>query len=222
MATSTGYGSSRRNNGRRWSRLLFDGDETKFEIWETKFLGYLHTLGLKDAILGKNLNGDETDMERNGEAYNELTQFLDDKSLSLIMRKASDNGREALRILRDHYVGKGKPRIISLYTELTSLRMEQNEGVTDYIIRTKATVTALRNTGETISDVLIIAMVLKGLPSTFNHFSIYVTHSSKELAFSEFKMQLRSFEDTDEYHQNSNDDNVMKLTNSFSKMSNEV
>ena len=65
-------------------------------------------------------------------------------------------------------------------------------------------------------------MVLKGLPRTFNAFSIYVTHSSKELTFSECKTQLRSFEDTDKYHQNSNDDNVMKLTNSFSKMSNEV
>ena len=65
-------------------------------------------------------------------------------------------------------------------------------------------------------------MVLKGLPRTFYAFSIYVTHSSKELTFSEFKRQLRSFEDTDKYHQNSNDDNVMKLTNSFSKMSNEV
>ena len=91
-------------------------------------------LGLKDAILGKNFNGDETDMERNEEAYNELIQFLDDKSLSLIMREASDNLREALRILCDHYAGKGKPRIISLYTELTSLKKEQNEGVTDYII----------------------------------------------------------------------------------------
>ena len=49
-----------------------------------------------------------------------------------------------------------------------------------------------------------------------------MTHSSKELTFSEFKTQLRIFEDTDKYHQNSNDDKVMKLTNSLSKMSNEV
>ena len=91
-------------------------------------------MGLKYAILGKNLNGYETDTEGNEEAYNELIQFLDDKSLSLIRREASDNGREALRILRDDNAGKGKPRIISLYTQLTSLKKEQNEGVTDYII----------------------------------------------------------------------------------------
>ena len=65
-------------------------------------------------------------------------------------------------------------------------------------------------------------MVLKRLPSTFNPLSIYVTHSSKDLTFSEFKAQLQSFEDTDKYHQNSNDDNVMKLTHSFSKMSNKI
>ena len=111
MATSTGYGPSRKDNGSRWSRLLFDVDETKYEIWETKFLGYLYTLGLKDAILGKKLNWDETDTERNEEAYNELIQFLDDKSLSLITREASDNRREALSILRDHYAGKGNKEL---------------------------------------------------------------------------------------------------------------
>ena len=85
-----------------------------------------------------------------------------------------DNGREALGILRDHRAGKGKPRIIFLYTELMSLKKELNEGVTDYIIRTEATVTALGNAGETLSDGLKIVMVLKGLPSTFNpSFDIY-------------------------------------------------
>ena len=31
----------------------------------------MYSLGLKDAILGKNLNGDETDTEMNEEEYNE-------------------------------------------------------------------------------------------------------------------------------------------------------
>ena len=65
----------------------------KYEIWETKFFGYVRTLGLKDAILVKNLNEDRTDTERNVEVFAELIQFLDNKSFSLITREASDNGR---------------------------------------------------------------------------------------------------------------------------------
>ena len=78
------------------------------------------------------------------------------RSNELTFRYTSFNGREALRILRDHYAGKAKPRIISLYTKLASLKKEQNEGVTDYIIRTEATLTALRNAGETLHNGLII------------------------------------------------------------------
>jgi len=72
---------------------------------------------LKTTILA---DGD-VDASKNEEAFAELKTFLDDKSLSLIMRDAVDNRREALKILRAHHVGTRKPRKISLYTELTSL-----------------------------------------------------------------------------------------------------
>ena len=43
------------------------------------------------------------DEEKNGEAYAELVQCLDNKSLSLVMRDAKRDGRKALNILREHY-----------------------------------------------------------------------------------------------------------------------
>ena len=46
------------------------------------------------------------------------------------MREDSDDGREALRTLHDHYAGNSKPRIISLYIESISLKKEPNESVT--------------------------------------------------------------------------------------------
>lgn len=116
----------------RWSRLVFDGDEKNYEIWETKFLGHLCLQGLKETILGED---EEEDEKKNAEAYAELIQFLDDKSLSLVMRQADDDGRGALKILREYYAGKGKPRIINLYTELTSLQKSPTENVTEYVIR---------------------------------------------------------------------------------------
>jgi hypothetical protein len=62
------------------------------------------------------------DSVKNMNAFAELIQFLDDRSLSLVIRDAANDGRKALGILREHYLSKGKPRVISLYTELTSLK----------------------------------------------------------------------------------------------------
>ena len=114
---STGYGP--RHGSGRYERLMFDGDERKYEQWEVKFLGYMTLQKLKDTILAAN-DGD-VDQGKNELAFAELIQFLDDKSLSLVMRDARDDGRKAIQILRAHYAGSWKPRIISLYTELTSL-----------------------------------------------------------------------------------------------------
>ena len=77
------------------------------------------------------LSDEDVNPSKNEKAFAELIQFLDDNSLSLIIRDAVDDGRNALRILRAHYAGTGKPRIISLYTELTSLIKSPEESVTD-------------------------------------------------------------------------------------------
>ena len=127
------------------------------------------------------------------------------------MREASDDGRKALQILRDHYASQGKPRIIALYTELTSLRKEPEESVTDYIIRTEKVVTSLRSAKEVISDGLIIAMILKGLPESYKPFVVHTTQSSQELTFTEFKSKLRSYEETEKFDTKIKSDNVMKV-----------
>lgn len=191
---------------------MFDGDETKYELWETKVLGHLHLLGLKNTILREPNSEAEiaADGKKNADAYAELIQLLDDKSLSLIMRDAPDNAREALKILRGYYAGRGKPRIINLYTMLTSLQKTNSESVTDYVIRAETTITALRNAGETLGDGLLIAMVLKGLPEMFRPFAIHVAHNDDNITFPEFRTKLRSFEDTEKLSTTESSDNVMK------------
>ena len=139
------------------------------------------------------IENEEIDEDKNEEAYAELIQCLDKKSLSLIMRDAADDGRKSLTILRDHYAGVGEPRVISLYTELTSLVKFSSETVTDYVIRAETVAAALKNCGENITDSLLIAMLLKDLPESFKPFVVVVTQSDSKRTFTKFKAALRSF-----------------------------
>ena len=122
--TATGYGPSTQS---RYQHLHFNGDERRYEMWETRFLGYMLMKGLKDTIDPKRNTAGEVapaDPSQNEQAYAELIQWLDEKSLSLVVRDARDDGRGALKTLRAHYRSKGKQRVIRLYTELTSLVMK--------------------------------------------------------------------------------------------------
>ena len=50
----------------------------------------------------------ELDAAKNADAFAEMVQCLDDRSLSPIIREAKDKGRKALKVLREHYQGNSK------------------------------------------------------------------------------------------------------------------
>ena len=177
------------------NRLIFNGDERRYEIWEIKFLGYMRIRKLYDVITAG--DGDDVDATENCQAFDELIQCLDDKSLSLIMRDAKDDGRKGLKMLRQHYLSRGKPRVISLYTELTSLTKDSKETVTDYLIRAETAYSLLTSCDETVSDGLLIAMVMKGLPPEFKPFTAVILQKDDKLTFYDFKIALRNFEETE-------------------------
>ena len=106
--------------------------------WEVKFVGYLRLQKLHDMILQPGEGGlaaDKLDAGKNAEAFAELTLSIDDRSLSLVLRDAKDDGRKALKILRTHYLSSSETRVIGLYTELTSLKKAEDESLTDYLLR---------------------------------------------------------------------------------------
>ena len=200
-ANPTGYGPSTE----KYRRLIFDGNPDNFEIWETRFLAHMRALDLKATI-----QADVPDVGKNARCYAELVNLIDDKSLALVMREAADDGKKAVGILRQHYAGVSKPRIIALYTELTTLTKNDTETVTDYIIRAEKSMTSLRSAKETVSDGLMIAMILKGLPSSFKPFAINISQSSGEDTWIQFKTKLRSFEETENISTPTND-NIMHV-----------
>ena len=201
---STGYGPSN-----MWQNLVFDGNEKKFELWETKLLGYMKLKKLK-----KVFNTDEEiSGETNETAFAELIQFLDERSLTLVMREAQDDGRKAWKILKEHYASNSKPRIITLYNELTTLKKNHSEPITDYLLRAENAATSLRAVKEQVSDSLLIAMVLKGLSDEYKAFVAVTTQAENVDDFVKFKTSLKHFEETENLRTQSNPDqaSIMKL-----------
>ena len=200
----------------RWDNFVFDGDEQRYEMWEVKMLAYMNLRKLKKTILA---SANPPDPEKNEEGFSELIQFLDERNLGLVMRDAVDDGKKALQILREHYAGTGKPRIISLYTQLTSLQKKIDETCTDYILRAENTATSLKKAGEVISDGLLIAMITKGLPSEYKSFVVVITQSETVMTFMKFKTSLRTFEENENAMSTLSTDNssIMHVNNTISK-----
>ena len=96
-ASPIGYGPSTT----RIRNLSFDGDPAKFEAFEVKFKAFLRLRKIKIDVVSEDEGVLE---EENAEIYAELVQTLDSSSLALIMRDGAENGRKALKILREHYL----------------------------------------------------------------------------------------------------------------------
>ncbi|XP_076055173.1 uncharacterized protein LOC143033567 [Oratosquilla oratoria] len=171
---------------------------------EAKFQGYLTTKKL-DSVLTKT----SPSTDENKEVYAELIQLLDDRSIALIIRDATDKGKEALDILRNYYLGASKPRVISLYKKLTTLRLASDEELIDYILRAEAATAALKKAEENISDSMLIAMVLNGLPTAYDTISTVMEQREKQMTFQEFKKALMSYEESGKLKSSREEENVM-------------
>ena len=119
-------------------------------------LAYLKLKGLKNIVLPafeSGIRDFDVDEDKDETAFSELVQFLDKRSLGLISRDGKNSGRKSLAILRNHYAGTGKPRVMVLYTQLSTLEKQPNEELTDYVIRAEIIAASLKSAGESgVSD----------------------------------------------------------------------
>ena len=95
------------------------------------------------------------------------------------MTEASNDGRRALGVLREHYASTEKPRMLALYEEPTILQHQETEDITSYMIRAERATTGLRTSGEQILDNLVIAMILKGFTEAYKPFVVVHTRLDK-------------------------------------------
>ena len=86
-------------------------------------------------------------------------------------------------------------------------------------IRTENISNSLKEAGEVISDGFLIIMVLKGLPLNFKPFITVITQKKKTLTFSEFKVCLRSYEQTERMcYPPNRSNNILQIKTTFKKI----
>ncbi|KAG1685118.1 Autophagy-related protein 2 B [Nymphon striatum] len=79
--------------------IKLDCEEEKYELWEIKFMSFMRLQKLHHVFI---LSAGETkppNEDKLGDAFAELIQCLDDRSLSLVIREAKND-------LQEHYLGK--------------------------------------------------------------------------------------------------------------------
>ena len=126
---------------------VFTGTDEDYMLWRVKFVAFLQLRKLGSVLLNARPTDAAAAQEydtANSMVYAELVQALDDKSLGLIMNDAAYDGAKAINLLDSFYEGKSKPKVISLYTALTSLKKAEGEDVTSYIIRAEKMLELLR------------------------------------------------------------------------------
>ena len=76
--------------------------------------------------------------------------------------------------------------------------MNPSEDVVSYTLRAETAASRLKAANEVVSDSLLIAMVLKGLPEKFNAFTTIISQQDpNKLDFQQFKKSLRSYDENE-------------------------
>ena len=102
-------------------------------------------------------------------------------------------GPEAWRRLTAHFSSSEAPRVMNLLEQLTSLSLKPTEEMTDYLIRADTLSSSLEVAGEKISENLLVSVVLKCLPDSYEYFETVHEFSKTPTPFSDLKKALKNF-----------------------------
>ena len=192
----------------RQEKLVFSGREDDFHTFLEQFEARAFALGLSDCLLDRVKTTPQKDVETNAErdkrekeeadlaklqymVWCELVQCLDKGSINFI-RGHKPNGTAAWAALTKLHKSTERPRVQSLMSQLTGLKMTTGEKVTEYLTKAEGLKLDLEEAGEAVSDALFTAMVLKGLPNDFDSVVAVLNFGSAK-TYHEMKQDLVNF-----------------------------
>ena len=123
----------------------------------------------------------------------ELVQFLDKESLIMLRHDCKNDGPKAWKELNARYKSAAKPRVMTLMTQLTSLKLGPSESMESYLSRAREISYNLDEVKEPVSDSMLTSLVLRGLSDKYTSFVTVQNFSTAD--FAETRRKLQSFAD---------------------------
>ena len=86
--------------------------------------------------------------------------------------------------------------MMNLLEQLTSLSLKSTEEMADYLIRAETLSSSLEVAGEKISEKMLVSVVFKGLPDSYEYFRMVHDFSKTLFSFPDLKKALKNFADS--------------------------
>ena len=81
-------------------------------------------------------------------------------------------GAKAWKLLQERFQSVETPTVVNLVAQLARLQLEESEDLDSLFIRGKQLLTRLQEAGEAVSETLLNALVVNGLPMRYGSFDI--------------------------------------------------
>lgn len=153
----------------------FDGNN--FQLWKFQVRSVLVASGLLDVVNGTDIKpeGDTVTVgigeawnRRNAKAMYVISSSLEYSQLEYLI--TCDTAKDMWQKLCNIHEQKSETNKLLLMTKFHDYRMSLNDSVAQHIAKVENMARQLRDVGEVISDITIMAKILGSLPSKFNAF----------------------------------------------------
>ena len=174
----TGIGSQK--------QLIFSGKQPDFNVWYTRMLSYF--AGFK---LDKELDKEIPEAAANSIIYHCLVHVLDTKCLQIIRRSCVDDGKKAIGILKNKFMGTKQDIEVDLFFKLFDMKIEPNECPLELLSRIDEIKSGLEIANEKLSemtDKLYTVSAMRALSDPkYEIFKSSITVHEKWLKWDEFQ-----------------------------------
>ena len=165
---------------------VFDNNSNKFSHW---LLQLNHFLLIQN--LQQYLHADTINAKDNLALYMVIASCLHGPSLELVQTQAFANGQEAIRLLKQKYLGNFHCREAKAMTALATLRQTDSEDLSSYMTRCESIINDLEEFKTIRNSNFYTIMALRGINGKYEIFKTII-NSDKIPEWSVFKERLES------------------------------